>query len=134
MALPVIVLAATTTALITRTTRAAMLETMGEDYVRTARAKGLREQKVIRGHAFRNALLPVVTLGGVAYAQLLSGAVMTETIFSWPGLGRYAFQSSISLDFPAITAVTLVVSLIYLLVNLVVDLTYPLIDPRAARR
>jgi peptide/nickel transport system permease protein len=134
MALPVIVLAATTTALITRTTRASMLETMNEDYVRTARAKGLKEQKVIRGHAFRNALLPVVTLGGVAYAQLLSGAVMTETIFSWPGLGRYAFQSSISLDFPAITAVTLVVSLIYLLVNLIVDLAYPLIDPRAARQ
>jgi peptide/nickel transport system permease protein len=134
MMLPMFVLAATTTALITRTTRASMLETLGEDYVRTARAKGLKERTVIRGHALRNALLPVVTLGGIAYAQLLSGAVMTETIFSWPGLGRYAFQSSVALDFPAITAVTLVVSIIYLLVNLIVDLTYPLIDPRAARQ
>jgi peptide/nickel transport system permease protein len=134
MVLPTIVLAASTMALITRTTRASMLETLDQDYIRTARAKGLRERGVIWGHAFRNALLPVVTLGGVAYAQLLSGAVMTETIFSWPGLGRYAFQSAVSLDFPAITAIALVISIVYLLTNLVVDVSYALIDPRAVRR
>jgi peptide/nickel transport system permease protein len=134
MLLPTVVLAASTLALITRTTRASMLETLGQDYIRTARAKGLRNRDVILGHAFRNSLLPVVTLGGVAYAQLLTGAVMTETIFNWPGLGRYAFQAAIALDFPAITGITLIVSVVYLLVNLVVDLSYGAIDPRAARR
>jgi peptide/nickel transport system permease protein len=134
MLLPMIVLAASTLALVTRTTRASMLETLGQDYIRTARAKGLRERAVIIGHAFRNSLIPVVTLGGVAYAQLLAGAVMTETVFTWPGLGRYAFQAAIALDFPAITGITLVVSLIYLLINLIVDVSYAAIDPRAARR
>jgi peptide/nickel transport system permease protein len=134
MVLPAIVLAASSLALITRTTRAAMLETLGEDYVRTARAKGVRERDVISGHAFRNALIPVVTLGGIAYAQLLAGAVMTETIFSWPGLGRYAFQASTALDFPAITGVALVVSVIFLFVNLLVDLSYAVIDPRSMRQ
>lgn len=134
MVLPTVVLSAVNMAVITRTTRASMLETLGQDYIRTARAKGLRERGVIYGHAFRNALLPVVTLGGVAYAQLLSGAVMTETVFSWPGLGRYAYQAAISLDFPAITGVALVVAVVYLLINLVVDLSYVLLDPRAVRR
>jgi ABC-type dipeptide/oligopeptide/nickel transport systems, permease components len=134
MVLPSIVLSAVNMAVITRTTRAAMLETLEQDYIRTARAKGLRERSVIYGHAFRNALLPVVTLGGVAYAQLLAGAVMTETVFSWPGLGRYAYQAAVSLDFPAITGVALVVAVVYLLINLVVDLSYTLLDPRAVRR
>ena len=134
MVLPAIVLAASSLALITRTTRATMLDALGEDYVRTARAKGLRERQVVSRHALRNALIPVVTLGGIAYAQLLAGAVMTETIFSWPGLGRYAFEASTALDFPAITGVTLVVSLVFLLVNLVVDVSYALIDPRSVRR
>ena len=134
MVLPSIVLSAVNMAVITRTTRAAMLETLEQDYIRTARAKGLRERSVIYRHAFRNALLPVVTLGGVAYAQLLSGAVMTETVFSWPGLGRYAYQAAVSLDFPAITGVALVIAVVYLLINLVVDLSYTLLDPRAVRR
>lgn len=134
MVLPTVVLAAHTMALITRTTRASMLETLEQDYIRTARAKGLRERSVIYGHALRNALLPVVTLGGVTFGQLLSGAVLTETIFSWPGLGRYMFQSSISLDFAAIMAMTLLVSVVFLLINLVVDLSYAFIDPRVGRR
>jgi peptide/nickel transport system permease protein len=132
--LPAIVLAATTTGVITRTTRASMLDTLDQDYIRTARAKGLREWGVLARHALRNALIPVFTLGGVAYAQLLSGAVMTETIFAFPGMGRYAFQSAVVLDFPAITGITLIVGLIYLIVNLGVDLSYAAIDPRVVRR
>jgi peptide/nickel transport system permease protein len=132
--LPGFVLAATTTGVITRTTRASMLDTLEQDYIRTARAKGLREWGVLLRHALRNALIPIFTLGGVAYAQLLSGAVMTETIFAFPGMGRYAFQSAVVLDFPAISGITLVVGLTYLLVNLVVDLSYAAIDPRVVRR
>lgn len=132
--LPAAVLAASSLGLITRTTRASMLETLGQDYIRTARAKGVRERVVVVLHALRNALVPVVTLGGLAYAQLLTGAVMTETIFSWPGLGRYAFQAAGALDFPAITGVTLVVAVTYLVVNLLVDLSYGLVDPRIVNR
>lgn len=132
--LPAAVLAASSLGLITRTTRASMLETLGQDYIRTARAKGVRERAVVVLHALRNALVPVVTLGGLAYAQLLTGAVMTETIFSWPGLGRYAFQAAGALDFPAITGVTLVVAVTYLVVNLLVDLSYGLVDPRIVNR
>ena len=133
LALPALVLAAATLGLITRTTRAAMLDCLQQDYVRVARAKGLLDRAVVLRHALRNALVPVVTLGGLAYANLLTGAVMTETIFSWPGLGRYTFRSAAALDFPAIMGITLVVSATYLLVNLVVDLSYALLDPRVRR-
>ena len=95
LVLPAIVLAAATLGLITRTTRAAMLEALSQDYIRVARAKGLLRRVIMLGHALPNALLPVVTLGGLAYAQLLTGTVLTETIFSWPGLGRYTFQSAV---------------------------------------
>jgi peptide/nickel transport system permease protein len=132
--LPAIVLAASTTGLIVRTTRASMLETLNQDYIRVARAKGLRERKVILGHALRNALIPVVTLGGLAFGELLAGTVLTETIFSWPGLGRYTFEAAGALDFPAITAMTLLVAVIYLLMNLIVDLSYLVIDPRVVNR
>ena len=132
--LPSLVLAATTTGVITRTTRASMLDTLDQDYIRTARAKGVREWGVLLRHALRNALIPIFTLGGVAYAQLLSGAVMTESIFAFPGMGRYAFQSAVVLDFPAISGITLIVGLTYLIVNLVVDLSYAAIDPRVVRR
>jgi peptide/nickel transport system permease protein len=132
--LPASVLAASTIGIITRTTRASMLEALNQDYIRVAHAKGLRERAVILRHALRNALIPVLTLGGLAYAQLLSGTVMTETIFSWPGLGRYAFESAVAVDFPAILGITLVVALIYLLVNFVVDMSYAIIDPRVAQR
>jgi peptide/nickel transport system permease protein len=132
--LPAIVLAAATLGLITRTTRASMLETLGQDYVRVARAKGLKERAVIIGHALPNALIPVVTLGGLAYAQLLTGAVMTETIFSWPGLGRYTFRSAVALDFPAIMGITLIVAVVYLIINLLIDVSYAILDPRVLRR
>jgi peptide/nickel transport system permease protein len=132
--LPSIVLASSTLGLITRTTRAAMLEALSQDYIRVARAKGLVRRAIMFGHALPNALLPVVTLGGLAYAQLLTGTVLTESIFSWPGLGRYTFQSAVRLDFPAIMGITLVVAAVYVLVNLVVDLSYAALDPRVSRR
>ena len=133
LVLPSIVLAAATIGLITRTTRAAMLDSLQQDYVRVSRAKGLRGWTVVMRHALPNALVPVVTLGGLAYANLLAGAVMTETVFAWPGLGRYTFRSAAALDFPAIVGITLVVSVTYLLVNLVVDMSYAILDPRVRR-
>jgi peptide/nickel transport system permease protein len=134
LVLPSIVLAASTLGLITRTTRAAMLESLSQDYIRVARAKGLTRRTIMLGHALPNALLPVVTLGGLAYAQLLTGTVLTESIFSWPGLGRYTFQSAVRLDFPAIMGITLVVAAIYVVINLLVDLSYAALDPRVSRR
>ena len=131
--LPSTVLAAATLGLITRTTRASVLECMHQDYVRVARAKGLTERKIVMRHILPNALIPVVTLGGLAYANLLAGAVMTETIFSWPGLGRYTFRSAAALDFPAIMGITLVVAVTYLVINLLVDISYALLDPRVIR-
>ncbi|MGH7098537.1 MAG: ABC transporter permease [Stellaceae bacterium] len=128
--LPSIVLAASTVGLITRTTRASVLECIRQDYVRTGRAKGLKEHQVILRHVWPNAIIPVVTLGGLAYANLLTGAVLTETVFSWPGLGRYTFISASSLDFPAIMGITLVVAIAYLVVNLLVDISYAFLDPR----
>jgi peptide/nickel transport system permease protein len=130
LVLPSIVLAAATIGLITRTTRASMLEAIQQDYVRMGRAKGLRERRVILGHVLPNALVPVVTLGGLAYANLLTGAVLTETVFSWPGLGRYTFLSAAALDFPAIMAITLIVAITYLVVNLIADISYAMLDPR----
>lgn len=130
LVLPSIVLAAATIGLITRTTRASMLENIRQDYVRMGRAKGLREGRVILRHVLPNALVPVVTLGGLAYANLLTGAVLTETVFAWPGLGRYTFLSASALDFPAIMAITLLVAVTYLLVNLLTDISYAFLDPR----
>jgi peptide/nickel transport system permease protein len=128
--LPGLVLGSSVMGLITRVTRASLLDVLGQDYVRTARSKGLVEYVVIRRHALRNALIPTVTVLGLAYGSLLSGAVLTETIFAWPGLGRYAYQSAVSNDFPAIMGVTFVIALIYILVNLLVDMAYVLLDPQ----
>ena len=128
--LPSLVLASSITGLITRITRSSMLEVLSQDYTRTARAKGLRESLVVTRHGLRNALIPTVTVLGLAYGGLLSGAVMTETIFAWPGLGRYAFQSVRTNDFPAIMAVTFVIGIVYVVVNLIVDLLYGWLDPR----
>ena len=134
LALPSIVLAAATMGLITRTTRASMLDTLNQDYVRVARSKGLTETHIVLRHALPNALLPIVTLAGIAYAILLTGAVMTETIFSWPGLGRYTFRSAVTLDVPAIMGITLIVAVVYLVINFITDLSYLVLDPRSARR
>ena len=130
LVLPGLVLGSSVMGLVTRVTRASMLDVLDQDYVRTARAKGLVERLVIVRHALRNALIPTVTVLGLAYGNLLSGAVMTETIFAWPGLGRYAFQSAVQNDFPAIMGVTFVIALMYILVNLAVDLLYGVLDPQ----
>ncbi|HLJ61927.1 MAG TPA: ABC transporter permease [bacterium] len=128
--LPAIVLATVGIGFVTRMTRSSMLEVLSQDYVRTAHAKGLRRWSVVVRHALRNALIPVITITGTLYAQLMSGTVMTETIFSWPGLGRYAVSSAASLDFPAVMGVALVVGTMYVIINACVDVLYALIDPR----
>lgn len=130
LVLPSIVLAASVVGMLMRTVRAAMLETLTQDYIRSARAKGLSKATIVLRHALPNALIPIVTLAGIAYAILLTGAVMTETVFSWPGLGLYTFRSAVALDFPALMGITLIVAVIYLFINLVVDLSYTVIDPR----
>jgi peptide/nickel transport system permease protein len=128
--LPALALGYFSTAIIARMMRSSMLEVLGQQYVLAARAKGLGQRKVIWRHAARNALIPTVTTIGVTFGSLLSGAVLTETIFSWPGLGRYATHSVTSLDFPAVMGVTLLAALVYTLTNLVVDLGYQWLDPR----
>lgn len=130
LALPALVLSSYSVGVVTRMMRGSMLEVLGEDYVRTAHAKGLSSRAVVVGHAARNSLIPVLTVVGLSFGGLLSGAVVTETVFAWPGLGSYAFRSATGLDFPAIMGVGLVVATIYILVNLVVDVTYALVDPR----
>ncbi|HET7093142.1 MAG TPA: ABC transporter permease [Thermomicrobiales bacterium] len=130
LALPAIVLSSYSLGIITRIMRGSMLEVLGEDYVRTARAKGVGERAVILRHAARNSVIPTLTIIGLSFGGLLSGAVVTETVFAWPGLGLYAFRSATSLDFPAIMGVGIVVATIYVLVNLTVDVAYGLLDPR----
>lgn len=117
-------------AAISRLVRASMLEVLGQDYIRTARAAGLPERVVMYGHALRNALIPVVTVTGLSLGELLGGAVLTETIFSWPGMGKYVVDSITFLDFPAIMGFTVVVATGYVVINLVVDLSYYLLDPQ----
>jgi peptide/nickel transport system permease protein len=130
LVLPGLVLASSVMGLVTRVTRSSMLDALSQDYLRTARAKGLAEAGIVGRHALRNALIPTVTVLGLAYGGLLSGAVMTETIFAWPGLGRYAFQAAITNDFPSIMGVTFVIGVMYTVVNLVVDLLYGWLDPQ----
>jgi len=130
LVLPALTLGLFSTAVIARMTRSAMLDVLYQDYIRTARAKGLHERRVVALHALKNAMIPTLTIIGISFGSLLSGAVLTETIFAWPGLGRYATTSAISLDFPAVMGVTLMVAVVYTLVNLVVDITYARLDPR----
>jgi peptide/nickel transport system permease protein len=130
LVLPVCVLAAYIVGLLTRFTRSAVLEVLENDYVRTARAKGLPAHVVLFRHTLRAALVPVITVTGLAFGSLLSGTVLVESIFSWPGVGQYAYHSAISLDLRAIMGVSLFVALVYVVVNLVVDVLYGIIDPR----
>lgn len=128
--LPALVLAVGQSALIGRLVRAHMVEAMQEDYVKTARAKGLRERAVILRHALRNALLPVVTLLGLNFGYLLSGAVIIETVFARPGVGRMIVDGILNKDFPVVQGAVLITAAVYLLVNLLTDISYALIDPR----
>ncbi|WP_243738302.1 ABC transporter permease [Cellulomonas shaoxiangyii] len=130
LALPVLVLTFLTVAILTRFVRSAMLEVLDADYIRAARAKGLPERTVLRHHVLRAGLVPVITVSGLAFASLLSGTVLVEQIFGWPGVGQYAYRAASGLDMPAIMGVSLFVALVYTAVNLAVDLLYGVIDPR----
>jgi peptide/nickel transport system permease protein len=130
LVLPAFTLGYFATAVIARMMRSSMLEVLPQDFIRTARAKGLSERLIILRHALPNAMIPSLTIIGIALGSLLSGAVLTETVFSWPGLGRYATASAMSLDFPAVMGVTLLAAVIYSVANLVVDLGYGWLDPR----
>jgi peptide/nickel transport system permease protein len=128
--MPAFCLGYTSLAEIARMTRSSMLEVMGQDYIRTARAKGLSERKVVYKHALRNALIPTVTIIGLSFGALLAGAVLTESIFSWPGVGRWAADSIVRIDTAAIIGFTIIVAIMYTIVNLIVDLMYAYLDPR----
>lgn len=130
LVLPMVTLASIFLALYSRLARAAMLDVLGSDYVRTARAKGLSEFLVIYKHALRNALGPVVTLAGLQFSQIISGAVLVETVFSWPGLGSLALQSILARDTPTILGILFFSSLVVVVANLLTDLVYSLVDPR----
>ncbi len=132
--LPTVVLGTIPLAVIARQTRSAMLEVLGEDYVRTARAKGLPPWRIIGLHALRNALVPVVTTIGLQVGVLLAGAILTETIFSWPGVGKWLVDSIFRRDYPAVQGGLLLIASLVMLVNLVVDLLYGLINPRIRHR
>jgi ABC-type dipeptide/oligopeptide/nickel transport system permease component len=128
--LPAATLGAALAAILTRMVRGAMLEELSSDYVRTARAKGLGVTAVLFRHAFRNALIPVITILGLQFGTLLAGTIVTETIFSWPGIGRLTVQAISSRDYPLLQGCILVISISYVLVNLFTDLLYSFIDPR----
>ncbi|NHB93715.1 dipeptide ABC transporter permease DppB [Photorhabdus cinerea] len=130
MILPAIVLGTIPLAVIVRMTRSSMLEVLGEDYIRTARAKGLSRIRVIVVHALRNALLPVVTVIGLQVGIMLAGAILTETIFSWPGLGRWLIDALQRRDYPVVQGGVLLVAIMIILVNLVVDVLYGIVNPR----
>lgn len=130
LVLPMVTLASIFLALYSRLARAAMLDVLGSDYVRTARAKGLSEFLVVYKHALRNALGPVVTLAGLQFSQIISGAVLVETVFSWPGLGSLALQSILARDTPTILGILFFSSLVVVVANLLTDLVYSLVDPR----
>lgn len=128
--LPGLVLAAFTMGLITRTTRSNLLDVMSTDYIRTARAKGLSRVGLIVRHALGNALIPVLTVIGLGLGNLLGGMVLVETIFNWPGVGQFAYESVLSVDYPSIIGVALLIALNYMVINTVVDILYGVIDPR----
>ncbi len=130
LVLPAIVLGTVPLAVVARMTRSAMLEVLSEDYVRTARAKGLPAWRIVGVHALRNAMIPVITIIGLQVGALMAGAVLTETIFSWPGVGKWLIESISRRDYPALQGGVMLVSTVVILVNLVVDLTYGLINPR----
>ncbi len=134
LAMPAVVLATFPLAQLTRYVRASMVEVLAQDYIRTARAKGLPEASLLGRHALRNALIPMVTVLGVLTPRLLGGAVVTETIFAWPGLGRLAVEAAITRDYPVIMGATLLVSAVVIVCNLVTDLLYGVIDPRISLR
>jgi peptide/nickel transport system permease protein len=134
LVLPAVVLGCGSIGVIARMVRGSLIESMGQDYVRTARAKGLTRIRVVTRHALRNSMMPTITVVGLQCGYLLSGAILVETVFSWPGLGLYTTQSILAADYPPIIGITLLIALIYVLVNTAVDLTYAATDPRVRYR
>ena len=134
LVLPAVTLALPSVAMVARMTRSAVLDVLGEDYVRTARAKGLAETAVLTRHALRNALIPILTLLGLQSGQLMGGAVLTETVFAWPGLGRLMVKAIFARDFVLLQGAVLVFALAFVVVNLLVDLSYGMLDPRVGRQ
>jgi peptide/nickel transport system permease protein len=134
LVLPAMTLAAASVTIIARLTRSTMLEVLGQDFVRTARAKGLVERAVVLRHALKNALIPIVTVVGVQVGYLLGGAILTETVFAWPGVGSLMVQGILARDFPLVQGCVLVVALSFVLVNLAVDLLSAWLDPRIRYR
>jgi peptide/nickel transport system permease protein len=128
--MPAFVLGYAYMATLARMIRSSMLEVLGQDYIRTGRSKGLTERTIVLRHALRNALIPVTTLAGLAFATLLGGAVLTETIFSWPGVGKYVVDAALYLDYPVIMGFTLLIAVVYMAVNLLVDLLYSWLNPQ----
>ncbi len=130
LVLPALTLGLATAALLARITRSSMLEVLGQDYITTARSKGLVERVVINKHAFKNALIPVVTVIGLQFGTLLGGAVLTETVFSWPGIGRLMVDSILARDYPVVQGAVLLLAVFFVMINLVVDIIYAFLDPR----
>jgi ABC-type dipeptide/oligopeptide/nickel transport system permease component len=134
LVLPAVTLALPSVAMVARMTRSSVLEVLREDYVRTARAKGVAEQLVVAKHALRNAAIPVLTLLGLQAGQLMGGAVLTETVFSWPGLGRLMVKAIFARDYVLLQGAVLVFAIAFVVINLVVDLAYGALDPRISRQ
>jgi ABC-type dipeptide/oligopeptide/nickel transport system permease component len=128
--MPVITVAFSNLAVFARFLRSAMIDVLGADYVRTARAKGLRERSVVSRHALKNAMIPVVTILGIQFGRMLGGAVVTESVFAYSGIGRLSVLSILNRDYPVVQATLMLVVLLFLLINLAVDLTYGYLDPR----
>ena len=130
MVMPAVALGTIPMAIIARMTRSAVLEVLQEDYIRTAYAKGLRERGVILRHALKNALLPVITIIGLQVGSLLAGAIMTETVFSWPGMGKWVYDAILARDYPVVQVTVLVITLVVAAVNLAVDVSYAFLNPK----
>ena len=128
--MPVVALATIPMAIIARMTRSSMLDVLQEDYVRTAHAKGLRERVVLLRHALKNAFLPIITIIGLQTGSLLAGAILTETIFAWPGIGKWVYDAILARDYPVVQGGTLLIALVFVAVNLLVDISYAFLDPR----
>jgi peptide/nickel transport system permease protein len=134
LVMPAVALGTIPMAIIARMTRSSMVEVLSQDYVRTARAKGLVQRSVIWKHALRNAMLPVITVVGLSFGGLLSGAVLTESIFAWSGVGSWIYEGISQRDYPVIQSGVLLVSFVFVVVNLMVDMSYALFDPRIQYR
>lgn len=130
LAMPALALATIPMAIIARMTRASMLDVLQEDYIRTAHSKGLRERVILFRHALKNAFLPVITIIGLQTGNLLAGAILTETIFAWPGIGKWVYDAILGRDYPVVQGGTLLIAMVFVFINLVVDLSYAFLDPR----